>query len=170
MPGLSVHYDSVGEDLVEHRLLGMGMRAEQLSPVLHAIADDLRTLEARLFQGQGFGAWPALKQSTKERKASEGLDPRILHATLALRDSLSKEHAGGFEIVTGDSLHFGTSVPYATFHKTGTRNMPKRDPLIVKETDRRRWTKMIQRFIVEADRAQFGTGSYGIGLTSPFGA
>ncbi len=169
MPGhLRISYDVWGDDLVEHNLLGIGDRLENAEPAFHEIADDLRNMERHLFATED--SWAPLAESTLAYKRRRGLSSKILQATTEMRRSLTeKRHGGGFEIVTPDSLYFGTSISYAHFHKTGTRNMPKRDPLIVEEADRRRWSKLIQRYAIEGTRATYGLPEFGVGLTQPFG-
>ena len=73
--------------------------------------------------------WTCTCRSWMASKSAAGLDPRILHATLALRKSLTEHGGDNVEVVGNQGLTFGSSVPYGGFHKTGTANMPKRDPM-----------------------------------------
>lgn len=167
MGAFRIRFDATGVEPVEHRLLGIGGRASNAAPVLHRIADDLRDMEKKLFASED--AWPPLKESTLQAKRRAGYPPDILKATEALFESLTQSGggvigaAGGFEIVTDDSLHFGTGIEYARFHRFGTRNMPKRDPLIVTQRDRKRWTRMVQRHLMAEERAMFGVPEGPIG-------
>lgn len=45
----SVDFKAFGEDDVAYKMLGMGDRLDDASPVLHAIADMLRLSELKLF-------------------------------------------------------------------------------------------------------------------------
>jgi phage gpG-like protein len=49
-------------------------------------------------------------------------------------------------------MFFGTRVPYAAFHQTGTRRMPARKPVELSERNRRKVVKIIQAVIM--DRAE----------------
>jgi phage gpG-like protein len=155
----SVDFKAFGEDDVAYKMLGMGDRLDDASPVLHAIADMLRLSELKLFETED--AWAPLKESTIERKRALGQPLDILKATEAMFRSLTRHGSGGFEVITDDTLYFGTSVEYAKFHKTGTRFMPKRDPLLVDESLRRRITKEVQRYMVAQERAMFGVPEFG---------
>jgi phage gpG-like protein len=47
-------------------------------------------------------------------------------------------------------LVFGTRVPYAIFHQTGTsRGLPRRRPIELTEQTRRECVKILQRWLVE---------------------
>jgi phage gpG-like protein len=112
----------------------------------------LRGIERRQFQSQGAFAsagWAPLAPSTVRAKARRGLDPRILHATGRLAASLSGG-AGRVEIVSSSQLIFGTSVPYARFHQSGTARMPRRRPIELREQDRRAIVRTLQRYLVGA--------------------
>lgn len=166
--GLSIHYSVEGARDVEHKLLRMEARALEVGPLLSAFADELRGVERDLFDAEGFGDWPPLAASTVAQKGSGS----ILRETDALFSSLTEQGASGAtQEIFGNELIFGTSVEYATFHRTGTSRMPKRDPLPVpRAQDMRRFTKATQAWLIGGDRAAFGVGSFGMGLTNVFGA
>ena len=148
---LVVRTTVTGEDTTERHLLSLGARANNPAPVLEAIAQMMRDRTEERFDAEGPG-WTPLAESTKRRKAAEGLDPRILHATLALRRSLTEDDAGGYTVILNNALIFGTSVPYARFHQKG-EGLPQRKVLDFDETDERAWSKAIQRWVVEGDAA-----------------
>jgi hypothetical protein len=86
------------------------------------------------FEAQGRpGKWPELADSTIRKKAGQGLDPRILHATLALYAGASGEGYGG--LGSWDIAQTGTAwtailedpTGYGFFHLEGTKFMPVRD-------------------------------------------
>jgi hypothetical protein len=173
---VSLHYEIDGAAEVEHDLLGMGMRFLEPRPVLGLIADALRASEIELFDSDGKGTWPPLAAATIARKGNAD----ILEDTDALRASLTeKDAAGHFEIIQGSELMFGTGVvsedgtPYARFHKTGTKHMPKRDPLFIDESDMVLFSKAIQAYLVGAERSEFGaltdSGTFFTGETTTFG-
>lgn len=71
---------------------GYFMSAEMLSrieePLSRAVEDVLSDEIEMNFETESSGGvgWPELADSTKIKKAQQDLDPRILHATLALRE------------------------------------------------------------------------------------
>lgn len=134
--------DTTGEPELATDMLELGERADDVSPVLAEIADDFERAETRLFDTQGGGRWAPLKPSTVAAKAAAGLDPRILHATGALRDSLTKQGAqGAVRRITSDDFEAGTAVPYARY--LGRR----RPPIVLREQEARRWERMVASFV-----------------------
>jgi len=83
---------------------------------LHA-ADFLMHITDMTFESQGRrggGSWKRISEAWKARKEDLNLDPRILHATLRLRKSLTRRgHSEQVLIMNRKELKFGTSVPYA---------------------------------------------------------
>lgn len=111
----------------------------------------LRKIEGKQFATQGkfaSGGWTKLAPSTVAQKARRGLDPRILHATGRLSASLTGPGPGHIEIVTPQSMIFGTEVPYARFHQSGTHRMPRRRPIELREQDRRGMVRTLQRHLL----------------------
>jgi phage gpG-like protein len=166
-------YEVEGIGKVEHDMLGMAERALEPRPILEAFAAELRQMEQDLFDAQGGGKWPPLAASTIERKGHD----TILVDSGALEKSLVDEHAEGhLEEIIGNELLFGTNLTsddgtyYPGLLRSGTKNMPARDPLIFQEQDLRRFSKAVQAWLVGAERAEFGVGSFGGGMTVPFGA
>jgi phage gpG-like protein len=164
---LKIEYSVEGATKVRHDLLGMSARALEPAPLLEAFADQLRGIERDLFDAEGYG-WAPLAASTVERKGSA----TILRESDDLFNSLTQRGAkGSHQEIFGSELVFGTEIEYATFHRTGTSRMPQRDPLPApREQDLRRFTKAVQAWLIGGDRAEFGVGSFGAGLTNVFGA
>lgn len=122
--GLIIRFEETGGAAVEHDLLNFERRLEEPRAALLAVAELMRLAMAARFDDQ---PWEPLAESTVAAKSAAGLDPRILHATLALRDSLTKPAAAGMvEVVSNRSLHFGTSIEYAPWLDKGTSSMPAR--------------------------------------------
>lgn len=77
--------------------------------------------------------WPPLSPNTirRRRRGSNragGLRIRILQDTRQLRQSATHPTASGYGYydTTNHSMTIGTSLRYAKYHHTGTRNMPQR--------------------------------------------
>ncbi len=90
------------------------------SPALATVADDLREMARDQFATEGAAGgtpWAEAAPSTSHRGAGRGL----LYRTGALFFSLTDPGATGHvEELDEDSLVFGSSLPYAMFHQTGT--------------------------------------------------
>lgn len=151
---MNLTFEISGDVQVDRTLERWVDRADNMRPALSALADDFLRIEDRQFNSQGLfasGGWTPLKQSTVERKALLGLDPRILHATLALRNALTQRGAPHqVRRVTNDEFFAGTDLIYAGVHQNPvTSPLPRRRPVELRETDRRQWIKTLQRFLVD---------------------
>lgn len=174
MTDFAIHYDVGGVAEVEHVLLGIRDRALNAAPVLSVILEDMKRLEAELFDTEGRGEWPALSATTLEQKARKGFSPKILQATGDLMGSLTGDGPGSVSRVTEEEVVLGTTIPYATFHEHGTARMPARPPVDVREQDVRSWSKQIQQYIMGVDRMEIeaaggGGAPFGMALLDPFG-
>lgn len=145
-----------GDVQVSRELLRFTHRVEDASPAFEDIADDLRDIETEQFDSQGgrsSGGWKKLKDVTLAAKRAAGLDLRILHATLAMRRSLTeKSDPAHIEKITKDSLTFGSSDPKLPIHQKGSADgahPPQRRPLELTKLDRNNIVKKLQRFMVE---------------------
>lgn len=121
------------------------------SEVLAAIADDLREMVSDQFATEGRAGgtpWAELAPSTLRR--SRGRRAGILYSTGALLGSLGAIGAPGHvEQLHRQSLLFGSRLPYAIFHQTGTRRMPAR-PIIALSGERtERWLEIVRSGIAE---------------------
>lgn len=149
--------DTLGEEIVARDLIRMGDRATDVSDVMGGeVTDLLRGSMTRQFDSQGqygSGGWPALASSTVAAKQAAGLDPRILHATRRLRDSLTEGgHGDQVVVARRDGLDFGTSVEYAGYHQHG-QGVPQRRPVQLPEADRREVVRILQRALVSDGRS-----------------
>lgn len=143
-----------GDVQVSRRLERFAERADNATPLWFNIMQYLVGAEKRQFNSQGgtgSGGWAPLAQSTKDQKAAQGLDPRILHATLRLRNSLTSMGGGdAVRIVEDDFMAFGTTVPYAGFHQRGA-GVKQRRPVELTEGQRKTIAKRMQRWLVTGD-------------------
>jgi hypothetical protein len=149
MSGLRFEFEAYGDKLVSRELVDMGGRSIDARPAFTLIADDLMASEKRRFNSRGFSTWAPLAESTIASKARRGLDPRVLHATTRLRDSLTRKHdPHQVLIIEPQFLVLGTNLDYAGYLQTGTRRMPARKPLGFPVGQRRKAIKRIQKFVV----------------------
>lgn len=146
--------DVLGDKLVERQLLRMGSNAVNARQPLGEIQEKIRYASERQFATQGRfagGSWRKLKPATVAYKRRHRLDPRIEHATLRLRRSMtSKRGREAIRVVTRDELQYGTRVPYARAqHKGSPRtNLPARPLVRLTEFHKRDMVKIIQRHVM----------------------
>jgi len=126
-PGLKLLVKEVGAAKAARDLEAMGKRARDVKPLDHVIRGVFLESEKERFAGQNQRPkWPPLKADTLARKAQQGLPSSVLRATDTLYRSLTEEGASGqVDEPTTGSFRFGTKVPYAFYHDTGT-GVPKR--------------------------------------------
>ena len=123
---------------------------KDLTPAFEVIADNFYEGERQQFasQGQsGSGGWAALSPKYAARKRIQYPGKGILEATGALRESLSSRGGGSF-VMEPLQLGMGASVEYAAYHQTGTPKMPRRAPIELTETQKRKWSKAIHTHLV----------------------
>lgn len=144
-------FEASGDQLISRKLLRYADRAVAAKPAFESIADTLRGYEKRLFDTQGMSGgqrWDDIADSTRQRKAAAGLDPRVLHATLALRRSLTDKGDPEHEEIAADSfLLFGSKVSYASIHQ----RRRKRRPIQFGENQKKYILKKLQRFIATGE-------------------
>jgi phage gpG-like protein len=96
--------------------------------------------------------WQPLKETYLKRKvALWGNTPTLIASGTLFRSLMGG--SGVVNIVTGSKLKYGTTVPYAGFHMTGTRFMPRRRFMGFKKGD-----KTIEKLYVQYVKDMFGKG------------
>lgn len=150
--------EGYGETVLRRQLTRFADNLEAPASALESVGLLMRESTAEQFSSQGgnSGGWQELADSTKQQKARLGLDPRILHATGALVESLTQKFdPRHIERVSGDSLTFGSTVAYGVYHQSSRprTRLPFRPPIALTENDKRRIVKTVQAALIEADRA-----------------
>lgn len=143
--------EAFGEDIVARDLTRFAARAIDARPAFIAIAKDVRDELAKQFESEGrhaSGGWAELAEATQAAKEARGLDPRILHATLELQQSLTEEN-GGDTVVLPQSLSITSDSESGVFHQTGTSRMPARPPVAFTPIAAQNFVRTLQRYIVE---------------------
>ena len=148
-----------GEPLVDRQL--MRFAETLLFPISAwaAVATFLRAVAERQFETEGgnSGGWAPLAQSTVDYKARNDLDPRILRATDALMNSLTRKYdPEHIDVPSRDSLVFGSRVAYGIYHaSTAPRTkIPYRPPLALTAADKVALVKIMQMELLASSRAQ----------------
>lgn len=162
---MTVTIEVMGETVVAGNLDRHARRAINPTPAYLVLADRFLDVEERQFDTQGASSghpWMPLAAATLDEKARHGMDPRILHRTLALRASLTEASAPGHvRRITPAVLELGTSVtsdsgyPYPASHQEG-RGVPRRKPVDLTDYERGRWARIVHRYIVHGELLRAG--------------
>lgn len=153
MGGVYIQAEVHGNEKQQARITQLTERVQDLAPGFLAVATYLLATEAAQFESQGAYAskgWAAIKDATLAAKLSRGGDPRILIDTGRMMKGLTEEGGEHVQIITKDSLTFGTTDPIARFHHTGTKTMPRRDPLTWR-ADRTGVLKILRAYVHAAE-------------------
>lgn len=116
---------SQGAKQVAVKFTRMGEAAVAARPAMEAVAILMMKALGMTFESQGRRGGGSWKRDTPEwltRKLRNHLDPRIGHATLALRNSVSIPGAPHQDLLVTDTLvHLSSDLPYA---RTEQRHRP----------------------------------------------
>jgi phage gpG-like protein len=103
---------------------------DDISSAWPAVTQELRDIMAEQFTSQGAlgqtGRWAPLEGRYAARKRRQYPGRTILERTGALRASLQVSTGQSIVERSPRALFFGTSVPYAGYHQSGTEKMPRR--------------------------------------------
>lgn len=130
-------------------------------PIFEDIAKDVYSdIKANFESGGGnVGGWQPLSERYAIEKAADyraGRIPynKIMYRTGRLAASLTdKEAPEAICEITDRSLEIGTQVPYAIWHQIGTRTMPQRLLIALKETTRAGIVRRFQKASLAAQRS-----------------
>jgi phage gpG-like protein len=146
-------FEVAGDKLIEREILRMGNYAADARPAFAAIGDLFIEQEVEQFESEGRHAsagWKPIKEETLRRKLNHRppLDPRILHATGALRRSLTEpgDENMVFE-ARPQELVYGSKLPYASVHQRGGGRVPRRRPIEFTERTKRDAVRILQRWV-----------------------
>ena len=148
---VSYQFDIAGERQVDRMLSRSTEKIRDLRPFLDAAGNLLRQIMGEQFSSEGSRGgepWAPLSSRYSAYKLSRWGQQPILVASRAMRESLTDP--GGSHIERRperDTLEFGTRVPYAVYHQTGTERMPQRKILDLVERDRRNLMKLLQQHL-----------------------
>lgn len=163
---------TIESDNLERALENFQVSLADNSAALAAIADDLREMVSQQFATEGRAGgtpWAELAPSTLRR--SRRRRAGILYSTGALLGSLRAIGAPGhLEELDRQSLLFGSRLPYALFHQTGTgigfgqtqlpvgrgrkpsgrgRALPMRPLIVMTEARAERWVEFVRTSLQE---------------------
>lgn len=143
-------FDFLGDREIMRRLERIDDSINDASPAFNVMGDSLARAERRQFASQGAygsGGWAPLSPAYARWKAKHYPGAKILHRTGDLEDSLTRRPFG-IDVVEHDQAIFGTTLGYAIEHQHGNNRMPARPPIDLPESVRRRWVKILQRYLL----------------------
>lgn len=141
-----------GGDVFQRRFTRFVSELTDLAPLLHEIVDHLHDVFREQFRTEGASTgsvWAPLSESYRRWKVRRYPGRGVLVRTGRLYSSLTR--AGGTDAirkVTARRMEFGTAVPYARFHQTGTRRMPARPIVRLSDANKADLTRMVHRYLV----------------------
>ncbi len=163
-------YNVSGDQQVLRRLERVEHRVSDMTPAFKKIHTSFVGFERKQFDTEGASGsrgWKPIKIATLRRKLrwqSQGklvdgrpvVDERILHMTRRLRKSLINKSSPDHVVrISPQEAFYGSSVPYSGVHqnpKVTNKGAVRRRPIELTERQRRSWVKILQSFIMGADR------------------
>ena len=137
-------------DKLTQILTAVKHRVTDLRPAFRNIADNFNQVEKEAFeQGGRKRKWRALSPAYAAWKAKKYPGRPILVRTGDLRDSLAGQTSNSVRKIKRKEMEMGTKLDYASYHDTGTSNMPKRPPIDPKKSDTNEWVFIMRRYILE---------------------
>lgn len=133
---------------------------DDFRPLWGNVIAEFHAIETEQFASEGVAGgsrWQPLKPATVAFKERNYPGKPILQATSELKESLTQLEAPGAIVrPLKDELILGTSIPQGIFHQRGTRRMPRRPPINLSESQKRRIQKSLQAGLVQFVRNALG--------------
>lgn len=144
-----VRFSFFGEQQVGRTLEGFAERARDMRPAWERIRSRFIDYEQRWFDSEGDGDWPPLSKDYGEWKARHFPGRKILVREGDLKESVLKPD---IDIMEPSYAMFGTADPVAGYHQRGDGRLPRRRVIDISDEEKRLWVKIVERYLVEADR------------------
>jgi hypothetical protein len=142
-PSLTIETKGVESTVLD--LVGITERAGDIRP----LTDKLRAIYLRSNERHWGRNWPALADSTVQRKSQQGLSPSPEIASGALRKALTEKRAKGQRTRRKkDELRFGTSLFYARWQQ-GTKTQPERDLIDLTPSDLHAMNAAVEDYVAK---------------------
>jgi phage gpG-like protein len=144
-----IRFEFFGEEQVNRTIMRTVDAADDATPAWEVLAKSFQLAQRKQFRSEGLygsGGWAPLSPRYAAWKARHYPGAPILVRTGDLRDSLT-QRPFGVEVIEPRYAVFGSDVDYGLFHQQGD-GVPRRRPVELPESLRRRWVKIIQRFLV----------------------
>ncbi len=154
-----IQFEVAGEVQLARSFSRFGDSASDLRPAFTGIADNFQTIEERLFETEGRtggrGAWAPLSQAYAARKAQVAPGKTILRLSDRLWRSLTgRDRGDAIREIKRQQMRLGTRVPWALFHQDARSGRTKRRVIDLNEGNKRDWTKIVQRQLVDVAKRE----------------
>lgn len=149
---LNLRLEFFGDTQLDRTLERFSDNVEDARPAWNAMADDFARLETRQFATEGAyasGGWSPLSPRYAAWKATHYPGQPILQREGDLAKSMTSRPLG-IEVITPRRMVIGSDVDYGAFHQMGD-GVPRRRPVELRERDRQRWMRALQRFVVTGE-------------------
>lgn len=149
---VEVHIDEV-DDLID----GMRERITDVKPAFRWAHQQLKRTFADNFTSQGLdvGGWAPLSAEYASWKLARYPGAPTLVRSGRLFRSVAELSDPLVNKIDKLSATFGTGVPYAQFHQTGTSKMPKREIVFINQTFLNDLAEKMANYIVEGNEGLF---------------
>lgn len=137
---------------------GGKLAVSNMKPAMELVADDLLLAIEQNFESQGRrggGSWKPDSTEWANRKAAAGLDPRILHATEALRDSMTVRGDPAMDLhITNKQIRLDSFLEYAAVQQYGggRSKLPARPYARFTQHDVDDWAHIVEEYLIKAMR------------------
>jgi len=132
---------------------------KDFSEPLQEMVDDFhKVIEPKQFSSEGSRGshgWARLSTDYGAWKAKNYPGRKILVLTGLMQESLFGENPWAIEEVKPLEMTVGTKLPFALYHQQGTTKMPARPVIDLTESDKTRWTKFVQAYVVKQANREF---------------
>ncbi|MBN2531894.1 MAG: phage virion morphogenesis protein [Spirochaetales bacterium] len=127
----------------------IGVEIRDFSIPFSFIYEDFKQTEKQIFESEGLPE-RFLPLSPRYRRWKEQHYPgrKIMQLTRRLIESLVSVSADTIMEIKRSSAAFGTRTPYAHRHQMGTFGMPQRKIVQITEEVKRRWDKIVHRWVM----------------------
>lgn len=150
---MRITLDLGGDVQLDRQLARYLNRVVEAEPAFQAMADYVGKELLKNFISQGryaSGGWAPLSPKYAKWKAKRYPGAPILVRTGQLRRDLTRRPFG-VERITDSVMEIGTDLPYAEYHQTGGRHLPRRRPFELTDTARKELVKIMQRWIARGE-------------------
>lgn len=141
---------TIGDERYIRAFNRIGSEVRDFSVPFSFIHEDFKQTEKQIFENEGLpeGFLPLTSRRYRLWKEKYFPGRKIMQLTGRLKESLTDTSADTVSEITGTTAVFGTNVAYAHRHQMGTFGMPTRKIVQITDEVKRRWDKIIHRWVM----------------------
>jgi phage gpG-like protein len=149
-----LEFSVAGERQFKTNMLGILKRVKNFKPLAKPIDWVLRKNVEKHFRGEGTHKkkWAALAPSTQADRILHGYPaahPILVRSGALKRSWLDRGHGKHILESTRKYIDFGTKVPYAIYHQTGTRKMKARKMVLADKGTLNQIVRFIRMYLID---------------------